>query len=309
MIDLLIFKDEQKKLISDKNRPVNIALTTGKKISHRGYLSLKGKSTLEIPIMVTATPLLMNEKIIGAIDIIRDVTKEKELDLAKDEFLSLAAHQLRTPLGTSRWNLERLLEGKSGKVGSQIKDTLLDLEESNSRLISIVNSLLNVSRINQGRVTDKKEKVDVSSVIEDSVKQLSSLAKSKSISLSFTSSKQKIHTIYVEKRLFSDVIENLVSNAIKYNHTKGKVDIKVSAVGEKIRITVADTGIGIREKDTSKIFTKFYRTAEAISKGVEGTGLGLFIVKSYIDRWKGKVTFESIKGKGTVFTIVLPASE
>jgi signal transduction histidine kinase len=232
--------------------------------------------------------------------------KEKELDRSKDEFLSITAHHLRTPLGTLRWNLELMLKDKFGKVPASIKPHLTEMSESNLELIGLVNELLNVSRINQNKVIDHPKPFVVADLTKKVIDGLKYIAGQKSVSMNLDVGNVDGLTINLDIALFSQVLQNILSNAIKYNKDSGKVDVRLSKTDKTLKIIVMDTGIGIPQRDQYKLFTKFFRSENAINVSAEGTGLGLYVVKSYIERWGGKVRLESQENKGVIVEIELP---
>lgn len=269
-------------------------------------LSLKrGKS---LPVSLVASPIHNEKKghVIGCIVTIHDMTREKELAVAKDNFLSIAAHQLRTPLGSIRWNLEMLLNQDMGELTDPVKQTVEQIAGSNKRLIDMVNDLLNVSRIDQNRVSDKPQQIEIQQLINDVIKELQPLSFQHQVKINFISPKMPIPSILIDPQRLREVFQNLLSNAIKYNKRNGNVTIELEERGDMLEITIKDTGLGIPEEDKAKIFTKFFRAINAISSATEGSGLGLFVVKSYVEGWGGSIDFESEEGKGTKFTIVLP---
>jgi|GEM_PF-908688 len=242
----------------------------------------------------------------GCIMVLRDITEERELEKTKDNFLSVAAHQLRTPLSGIRWNLEMLLEGDAGKLPKEALDIIKDLDENNQRLVALVNDLLNVSRINLGKSMDSPEPVEVKEAIKNAIKNLDGFAKRNNVKVVFDEKKTPNIKVMIIPNRFFESVENVASNAIKYSPNKSSVKIAVSQEAGKAVISVSDSGIGIPETDKEKIFSKFFRAHNAAIKDPEGSGLGLNVVKSFIEEAGGSVSFESKEGKGTTFLINLP---
>ena len=241
----------------------------------------------------------------GITIISHDVSEKKEVERMKSEFVSLASHQLRTPLGSMRWTIEMLLKGDYGQVSSEISKVFEDLYDSLLRLIQLVNDLLDVSRIEEGRVVDNPKKVDVGNLMKAIIRNLSPLAEKRNIKINLNEPSTNIVTI-IDKGKLTDVFQNLLSNALKYSYPQGRVDIFLEISDKVIRVSFKDSGIGIPEKDKNKVFTRFYRSEEGSGLETEGTGLGLFIVKSYIESLGGKVYYESKQGKGSKFTVEIP---
>lgn len=252
-------------------------------------------------------PIQVDGKTIGAIDTFRDITREREIDKAKSEFVSLASHQLRTPLGIIKWYLEALInEDYLQKAPQQTKDYFNEIQKSNERVLELVRELLSVSRIDQGRVKNAPKSVDIIQLVTEIVEQMQILASKRKIALNLTVQDQKIPSINIDILRFHEVIENLIANALEYTKTGGRVDVTLNTKGNTFLIQIKDTGIGISSEDQKNIFTKFFRSATATSSNQEGSGLGLYIAKSYVEGWGGKISVESLEGKGSTFTINLP---
>lgn len=272
----------------------------------------------QIPVADSAAPL-KNEagEIMGCVVVFRDITKEKELDEMKTEFLSVAAHQLRTPLGSMRWNIEMLISGDIEEVSEPIKDILQQVYDSNQRMAILVDDLLNTSRIDQERIADKPIETDIISIIKDAITEIDPFAQKRSITVSLDIEGDGYKEVILDPKKFREVIQNLLSNSVKYNKDGGKIFISVkknttftNTNGRKLPcgylIKVQDTGMGIPKRDQKKLFSKFFRADNAVQSETEGSGLGLFVVKSYVEDWGGSVGFESEEGKGTTFKICLP---
>lgn len=298
------FEKEEKKKYPDF---VGEVVKTGKTKELGDHTILTSENNSALPVSISAAPIKDDAtgRSLGCIVVVHNMTRERELEIAKDNFLSIAAHQLRTPLGSIRWNMEMLLSGDVGKISEEIKQVLMQIHGSNTRLIGLVNDLLNVSRIDQRRVSDKPEETDLVKVIKEAAKEIEPETVRRQVAISIKE-KGKIPKIIIDGKRFREVIQNLLSNSVKYNKRDGKVNVFVEKLETKLKITIGDTGIGIPKKDQSKLFTKFFRAVNAISSATDGSGLGLFVVKSYIESWGGGVSFKSEEGKGTTFVIFLP---
>lgn len=229
-----------------------------------------------------------------------------QLDQAKTDFINIASHQLRTPLGGMRWSIEMLLGDEVGAVSDEAKETIRQVYENNQRMVVLVNDLLNVARIEQGKVVEKPEMTDIAVVLNEAVKAMRVEARHKEADLRLEILSENIPSIMVAPKRFFEVIQNLISNAIKYNRPNGSVTVTLQTSKKHMRISVTDTGIGIPASEQGKIFSKFFRAGNAIASTVEGTGLGLFVVKSFIEENGGIVRFKSTEGVGTTFIIELP---
>lgn len=272
--------------------------------SERVYLVHGDK---KIPVSGTCSPI-RDERggVIGTITVFRDITKKHELDQMKDSFLSVAAHQLRTPLGGMRWNMEMLLAEDMGKISKEVREAIGDMYENSKRMITIVNDLLNVSRINQHGAPEKLQAVDIFSVVEKVKKALLLEAKKRLVTMSITTKQEMDSIVMAPPKHIYGAFENLIANAVKYNQPHGSVRVSVEAGVKNILVVIADTGIGIPKDAQSKIFSKFFRAPNAVLKETDGSGLGLSVVKSYVEEAKGKIWFTSEEGKGTTFFVELP---
>ncbi|MEP7103573.1 MAG: ATP-binding protein [Candidatus Dojkabacteria bacterium] len=298
-------EDKNGEPISRDKRPTKTAITTGKGLENKEFVIVR-KDGGRVHISLIVTPIIVEGKIIGAIDVFRDITKEEEIDKAKSEFVSLASHQLRTPLGIEKWYLEAIEEnGYLKNANSNAKTYIDEISKNNKRLLSLVNDLLSVSRIEQGNVRNEPKRINILDLIRNIVKEMKIMAINKKVDINLKI-KGKIPLTLIDPSRAEEVIENLVINAIKYNIENGKVDIAVENRKNDIIISVKDTGIGISDSDMPKIFTKFYRAEKAVINNPEGSGLGLYLAKSYAEAWGGKISVESVEDKGSIFALTIP---
>lgn len=236
----------------------------------------------------------------------RDITKEKEIDRAKTEFVSLASHQLRTPLSTIKWYIELLLTDMSEGLNKEQKEFLQQIEVGNQRLIDLVNSLLNVSRLELGTFMIEPEDVDFIKLANSVVDELKPQIVEKSLKLN--TDFEKLKKIKMDPKLIRIVLQNILTNAIKYTPDKGKINFNIKKKDKNLLITVKDTGLGIPRGQQDKIFTKLFRADNVRKTDTEGTGLGLYLVKSIVEFCCGKVWFKSVENKGTEFFVQIPLS-
>ena len=301
----LPLEDEGGTPIPHEERPTTIALSTGDAVKVTYFFVRKNKT--RFPIAITATPIKLGGKTVGLIEIIRDVTQEQTIDKAKSEFVSLASHQLRTPLGIVKWYLEALENESYVKNAPEtIRKYFDEIYKSNERVLSLVRDLLSVSRIEQGRVKNVPKLSNVVNTIKDIVEQMQIIARKKGIHLNLTIDATKIPHINIDILRFHEVVENLINNATEYTLADGSINVCVKKIADTLLISVKDTGIGISAEDQKRIFTKFFRGEKAIEHNPEGSGLGLYVVKSYVEGWGGKIDVNSTEGKGSTFTISLP---
>ena len=230
----------------------------------------------------------------------------KVLDKAKSEFISLASHQLRTPLTAIKGYISMILEGSYGKLPGSASKPLNNVLGSAERLIRIVNDLLNISKIELGKMELNKTPANIEELITACYEEMEHTAESKGLKIIWNKPKSRLPEIEIDKLKISQVISNLIDNAIKYTQ-KGEVEIKAAKTDSVIRISIKDTGEGLTEEELKMVFEGFTRGAAGIAYWIEGAGLGLYIAKKYVDLHHGKIWVESEgKGKGSAFYIELP---
>lgn len=275
------------------------------KVFDRGMFLIRtnGKA---LPISGSFAPIIEASHIAGAIVVFHDITEQHELEKMKENFMSIAAHQLRTPLGSMRWSMELLKNGDLGKMPKKAGEALSQLYENSSRMLTIVNDLLKVSRIDQGRAKEEFVPVDVSELIHEVLATLAGAIEEKGISLKLEIPKKKLPQLVLAKGHIFEAVENLIANAVRYNRQGGEIALKLSLGEKELQLSISDTGIGIPLADQKKIFSKFFRAANAVKHFTDGSGLGLSVVKSYIEENGGTVTFESEENIGTTFIVRLP---
>ncbi len=265
------------------------------------------KDGSRIPVADSAAPLTDdNGEIIGCVIVFRDVTQERAVDRAKTEFVSLASHQLRTPLTSIGWNAELLnsAEGNKGLTDKQ-KELIAGITKGNKRMIALVNALLDTSHFELGIFAKNITKL----YLPDELKQVVSLLKNEigTKKLKLEVKVEDNFPIYQgDERLVTIIMQNIISNAVKYTPDKGSIAISLSYTKSDIRFTVKDSGIGIPKEQQQHVFDKLFRADNARATATDGTGLGLYLVKLIIDSVSGRISFVSTENKGTTFTVLLP---
>ncbi len=272
------------------------------KIIRRQEFSPQKELVLEISII----PLKKEQEITGYLAIFHDITREKIVERLKTEFVSLSAHQLRTPLSAIKWSLSLLKE--KGLKEKEKQDLIEKLWLSNERMIKLVNDLLNVTRIEEGRYLYKPKPKDFIEIVKQVILPLTDLAQRKDVKLEYSFPKNIIPKANIDEEKIALCVENLIDNAIHYTHAGGTVMISVKYDKKKkeILFSIQDTGVGIPKAQQKRIFTKFFRSENVTKIETEGSGLGLFIAKNIIYSHKGRIWFESQEGRGTVFYFTLP---
>ncbi len=253
-----------------------------------------------------------NEEIEGAIGyvlLIEDVTNEKQLARAKDEFFAVASHELRTPLTAIRGNTSLIMDYYSEKIQDpDLKEMVSDMHESSIRLINIVNDFLDASRLEQGKVQFKKDEVDLLSVMKGSVSELGELANQRNLKVTLDESGFKEIKVLGDSERISQIADNLLGNAIKFSKA-GDIKIGFTNIGENIKVTVTDSGAGISPANKRLLFKKFQQAGEKVlaRDTTKGTGMGLYISKLLAEGMGGKIYLESSElGKGSTFAFELP---
>jgi signal transduction histidine kinase len=229
----------------------------------------------------------------------------KKLDVAKTEFISIASHQLRTPLTIIKGYISMLLEGTYGKLSERTKRPLKNVYQSNERLIKLVNDLLTVSKAETGKIDINFKKTNVREMIIDLIEEMRIRAEEKQIELKYERAK-RLPKISIDKNKIRQVLLNILDNAIRYTN-EGEVVVRCETKSGKLRIVVRDTGEGMTKEEAAKVFNSFSRGTAGMKFWTEGVGLGLYVAKKFIELHKGKIWAKSEgKGKGSAFYIELP---
>ncbi len=299
----VIAEDGNGNILSNIDRPITRAFITGQPVTARAYY--RRKNGKRIPVSLTVSPVLLRNKPIGAIEVFRDISRDLALEQAKDEFISIASHQLRTPATGVKQYVGMLLEGYVGKLTEKQQTLLTKAYESNERQLQIIDDLLKVARIDAGHIDLHLAKIDIVQLLKDILYEQLAKTKSKRQALKFSSSEEVIFITADEARLRM-VFENLVDNASKYTLEGKKISINVSKKSRMVVVDVKDEGIGISKKDLSKIFHKFTRLDNDMPLTADGSGLGLYWAQKIIDLHKGTIRVKSELHKGSVFTVRLP---
>jgi signal transduction histidine kinase len=229
----------------------------------------------------------------------------RRISKMKSDFVSAVSHELRTPLTSIKGYASILMAGKLGAVPDQVKDRLEKINKHSDSLVHLINDLLDISRIESGRVEMKFEFRPLKEIVESVADLLTPQLKDKKIELAIQVQKD-IKPVFVDAGQIQRVFVNLISNAIKFTPADGKITLKASDAGEYIQVDVSDTGIGIAEGDLEKVFEEFYRVDNTINQSLAGTGLGLSLVKHIIEAHKGKIWVKSKVKEGTTFSFTLP---
>ncbi|MDZ7786508.1 MAG: HAMP domain-containing sensor histidine kinase [Candidatus Saccharibacteria bacterium] len=226
--------------------------------------------------------------------------KLKQMDETKDEFISMASHQLRTPLTSVKGYLSMILEGDVGKVNKQQNKMLEQAFLSSQRMVYLIADLLNVSRLKTGKFVIDPKEANLADIVETEVEQLKPSAKARDLTLTYKKPKD-FPMLMIDETKIRQVIMNFIDNAIYYTPSGGNIDVSLEDKGKTIEYRVKDTGIGVPKAERHNLFGKFYRAENARKARPDGTGLGLFMAKKVVVAQGGAIIFESEEGKGSTF--------
>lgn len=310
-ITAVVMQTEDGTTIKREDRPLFRALETGGKITNNPlvrpeyYVRPDGGRVL---VSYMASPVAMDDSIIGAIEFFRDASKDRAPGKAKTDLIALASHQLRTPLSIIGLSSE-LLQGSGtlfwdhGKY--EVDSYARDIQVATKQMMDIVNDLLSMSQVESQSLIVKMEPVDMEAMAETIVASLKPKIMMKRLNISVNVAKEA-RSFWTDRSLLTIIMQNLISNAVKYAHDDGAVTVSVAMEEGHAVIVVSDTGYGIPESEQEKIFDKFFRASNVVYAGHEGTGLGLYITKAMIEELKGTISFVSEEGRGATFIVRLP---
>lgn len=283
--------------------PLQKVLKSGKKES-LSEIYLKKRSGEFFPAEISAAAIYdAEDKVIGSIVVFKDITKEMEVEQLKRELISIATHELRTPITGIKGYLDMVLAGDTGELPEETREVLTEMAAINQRLADLVDDLLNVGRIEDGRIEIRPQTFDLTVLINQTVSELKVQADKKKLQLIFEPKGALKVTADLERT--RQVLINLIGNAIKYTPA-GSVKVLLKDTGSFAEVRVKDTGIGMDAAQMKRLFEKFYRIKTEQTRQITGTGLGLWITKKLVEMMKGKIWAESEIGKGSVFVFTLP---
>lgn len=271
----------------------------------REEISTEGEMFLEI----TTILIKQDKENIGTLINIHDITREKSIEKIKSEFVSVAAHQLRTPLAGIKWTLQTILEEEEeARIPEEIIGFIRKAYEANDRMVNLVNDLLNVTRIEEGRYVYEPEELEFMDVVNPIIEAYKEHIENKGLQFEIKKPEEELPVVKVDREKIGIVVQNFLDNAMKYTN-EGKVSLVIEYVDGKIKVSVTDSGVGIPEDQQKRLFNKFFRAANVQRMDTEGSGLGLFIAKNIIEAHGGKVGFYSKVGEGSTFYFTLPATK
>ncbi|RMF28194.1 MAG: response regulator, partial [Chloroflexi bacterium] len=259
-------------------------------------------------VSVHLAPVHMEGEFLGTVSVFRDITKEVEAERAKSEFVSTVSHELRTPMTSIKGYADLLLLGTAGRL-TEAQERFLRIIKSNAdRLSDLVNDLLDIGRIDSGRIELERQAISVAGVVEQVMESLRRKAEEKGLRLR-SQVAPDLPPVWGDSARIIQVLTNLVSNAYQYTPPGGEITVEAERQGEMVLIRVRDTGIGIAPQDQEKIFDRFFRADHPLVQEIRGTGLGLSIVKSLVEMHGGEIWVESELGQGSTFSFTLPIAQ
>lgn len=296
-------KDEPINLI---DRPITRAFLTGKPVSEKLYY--RAKDGQSIPVAVNVSPILLDGKPLGAIEVFRDITLEREIDRMKSEFISLASHQLRTPLSAIKTYAHMLESGYMGELSVDQRQALSTITGATNRMNELISTLLNITRIESGMISVRPRQFNINEALQEIWPELLLMAEAKKIKLSLRQTDTCSASIKTDSLIVKEIMTNLVSNAIKYTPDGGKVAIHIECRKDDILAEIRDNGWGIPKESQGQVFSKFFRAQNIVKRETTGTGLGLYLVKGLVEALGGEIWFKSKEGSGTQFFFTIPRS-
>lgn len=302
-VQILVAAHENGRAVGIMERPIMKAFLTGRTVSARTLYQKKNGDLL--PVQLTVSPVILRSRPIGAIEVFRDLTAEIENDKLKSDFISIASHQLRTPLSAINMYARMLEGGLAGELTEQQRPYLQTILGSVERMNTLIDTLLNITRIEAGSIHLKLQHIRVDDLAREILAEFVPAAQAKNITLT-ADIPTKLPSVYTDGLLVKEICANLLSNAIKYTADGGQVRFSLTATPKEILWQVTDTGYGIPAVEQKNIFLKFFRAGNITTKDVSGTGLGLYLIKNLAETLGGDLWFESQENVGSTFYFSLP---
>ncbi len=241
------------------------------------------------------------------LDLNRANDKLRELDEAKSNFISIVAHQLRTPLSSIKWTLNMILEDTLGSLTTEQRSFLMKCYESNERLIVLINDMLSADRVESGKLKYSMVPTSIFNLIDNILFEMTPMISKKKLKLTFENRTDDIPHVLIDTEKMRAALQNLLENSVKYTPEGGALTIGFKHIESFVEVWVRDTGIGIPQEEQDRIFTRLFRARNAIKVETGGSGLGLFITKGIVEKHGGKIWFESKVGEGSTFSFSIPA--
>lgn len=299
---VLPMTDSHGKIIPESERLVTKVLKERCTTSSTGTVYYKRKDGSSFPVAITVAPIFIGDKLIGAVKVFRDITKEREIEKARSEFMSIASHQLRTPLTAIRWVLSSLKRENLPEEQKRLVDTA---HETSTHMAVTIKRMLMISHLEEGGMEPEIASVDLKMVL-DKIARLHDAHRERN-GLELAVECPKHLRVRTDEQLLVEILDNLLSNAYNYTPRGGKVHMRAVKEKKAMRIDVTDTGYGIPKNEQQKIPKKFFRASNIASPAAAGTGIGLYMVYNIVRLIGGTISFVSKENKGTTFTLRFPA--
>jgi PAS domain S-box-containing protein len=288
------------KIVTPMQSPLANAVWKGKKVVNQEFsINRDGR---EIFLKVNSTPIFNKQgKIVAACSIISDITAEKENEKRKDDFINIASHELKTPITSLKLYVYSLTKQAKKLNDKKIQETVERIDDQAKKMQELVNDLLDVSRIQTGKLIYKKEAFVINDLVEETIQMIKDTAPQKIIF-----KENRNYAVNADRFRIYQVLTNLLSNAIKYSPSDKNINVFIKSSKRDVTVGIQDQGIGVSLKDQKKIFERLYQVSEDTEKTYPGFGMGLYISKEIIKKHRGKIWVESDKGKGSIFYFSLP---
>jgi len=292
--------------LSLEKHPVTLCLRMRREVrpEPQEQMSLERPDRTRIPVMLLINPLLSGTVLLGSVVVFHDVTEERKLDYMKSEFISLASHQLRTPLSAMSWYLELLQTDDRERLSDTQQSYIAEMSSASQRMSRLIDALLHVSKLEGGGVAPVDQELDLIGLVRDVAEDERSLAKDRKISMELILPSSLI--VATDPTLIQIVLHNLLSNAVKYSEAGDAITVRLTQESERISITIQDTGLGIPQAEQKYLFTRLFRASNATKADTTGSGLGLYISRMIAEQLHGHLSFQSTEGQGTTFIFELP---
>ncbi len=294
-------EEEKAKSLSKEELEKQVAEKTRKLQEVNSHLEEKvAERTAELQRLLTEQDRSARLLVRRDLELTRANDKLRELDLRKSEFLSVVAHQLRTPLSGIKWTLSMIMNGELGPVSNEQKVFIMKSYESNDRMIELVENMLHADRIDSGKYDLHLTRTQIFDLIDNVLYEILPAALKRDVKIEFNR-REGIPQLEIDQEKMRAVFQNLLDNAVKYSRPGGTVSIDITGGVESVQVAIRDNGVGIPDDQKALIFSRFFRARNALKIETDGNGLGLFIVKSIIEMHGGKIWFESKENEGTTF--------